>query len=251
MSLIETRMVGEVIELRLARPPVNALNDAVLAALIDALRAAAKGPARAIMLSGRPGVFCAGLDVPELMTKDRAAMREFWKLFFDVQRDLAACPLPLVAAITGHSPAGGAVLAMYCDYRVMAQGPFKIGLNEVAVGIHPGPVIHGLLRRVVGPRRAELLLCTGRMMSPDEALAFGIVDELTAPNDVVESALAWAQQVVRLPPAAVAATRAIARADLVELVRTAALDGNQSPGDHWWDPETQAALQALVQKLKK
>jgi len=251
MSLIETRLVDDVIELRMARPPVNAFNDAMLSALIEALRDATKGPARAIVLSGRAGLFSAGLDIPELMAKDRAGMRDFWKLFFDIQRQLAACPLPIAAAITGHSPAGGAVLALYCDYRVMAQGAFRIGLNEVAVGLHPGPVIHGLLRRAVGPRRAELLLCTGRMLTPEEALTVGLVDELAPPADVVDRALAWAREVVRLPAAAVADTRAIARADLVELVRTAGLESVPSPADHWWDPETQAALKALVQRLKK
>jgi Delta3-Delta2-enoyl-CoA isomerase len=251
MTMIETRTVGDVLELRMARPPVNALNDAMLAALLEELRAAALGPARAIVLSGRPGLFSAGLDVPELIGKDPAGMRAFWTLFFDVQRQLAASPLPVAAAITGHSPAGGAVLAMYCDYRVMAQGSFTIGLNEVAVGIHPGPVIHALLRRVVGARRAELLLASGRMMSPDEALAMGLVDELAPPAAVVDRAFAWAQHIADLPSAAVADTRAIARADLIELVRTAGMEGQESPGDHWFDPETQATLRALVRRLKK
>jgi enoyl-CoA hydratase/carnithine racemase len=244
-------MIGDVVELRLARPPVNAINDALLLALLEALRRAAEGPARAIVLSGRPGLFSAGLDVPELLGKDRAAMGAFWKLFFDVQRQLAGSPLPIAAAITGHSPAGGAVLAMYCDYRVMARGAYTIGLNEVAVGLHPGPVIHAVLRRIVGPRRAELLLATGRLMTPEEALTFGFVDELAAPTEVVERAVSWAQQTARLPPAALAATRAVARADLIELIRDAGLDEHDTPGEHWFSPETQATLKALVQRLKK
>jgi len=89
------------------------------------------------------------------------------------------------------------------------------------------------------------------MLTPEEALTVGLVDELAPPADVVDRALAWAREVVRLPAAAVADTRAIARADLVELVRTAGLESVPSPADHWWDPETQAALKALVQRLKK
>ena len=249
--MIETRSVGDVIEIRFARPPVNALNDAMLTAIHDALIAATRGAARAIVLAGRPGMFSAGLDVPSLLGKNPAEMRVFWRLFFDVQRLLAGSPIPVACAITGHSPAGGAVLAMYCDYRVMAQGAFKIGLNEVAVGIHPGPVIHGVLRRVVGARRAELLLASARMLTPDEALAVGLVDELVAPEEVVDRAIAWAQNLARLPAAALAATRALARADLIEIVRTAAIEGDVSLGDHWFDPETQAALKAMVAKLKK
>lgn len=254
MSHIETRAVGDVLEVRMARAPVNAMNDALLTELLATLRATAQGPARAIVLSGLPGIFSAGLDVPELMTKDAAGMRAFWKLFFDVQRQLAGSPIPVVAAITGHSPAGGAVFAMYCDYRVMAEGAFKIGMNEVAVGIHPGPVLHGVLKRLVGARHAELLLATARMMTAAEALRFGFVDELAPSGEVVERAFAWSQQTLQLPAAAYAATRALARADLIELVRTAALEGHESggsPADRWWDPETQAVLGMLVHKLKK
>ncbi len=254
MSLIETRSVGDVLEVRMARSPVNAMHDAFLTELLATLRAAGQGPARAIVLSGLPGVFSAGLDVPALMTKDVAGMRAFWKLFFDVQRQLAGSPIPVTAAITGHSPAGGAVFAMYCDYRVMAEGAFKIGLNEVAVGIHPGPVLHGALKRLVGARHAELLLSTARMMTAEEALRFGFVDELAPPGEVVDRAIAWSQRTLQLPAAAYAATRALARADLIELVRTVALEGPESagsPADHWWDPETQAILGMLAHKLKK
>jgi 3,2-trans-enoyl-CoA isomerase len=249
--MIETRTIGDVLELRLARPPVNALNDALLTELLSALRAAAEGPARVIVLSGRPGLFSAGLDIPELLRKDRAGMRAFWRLFFDVQRQLAGSPVPVAAAITGHSPAGGAVLAMYCDYRVMARGPYGIGLNEVAVGLYAGPVIYSVLRRIVGPRRAELLLSTGRLMSPEEALAFGFVDALAPETEVVERAVAWAQQTARLPPVALATTRTMARADLVDLVRDAGHDEHDTPGEHWFHPETQATLKALVERLKK
>jgi enoyl-CoA hydratase/carnithine racemase len=249
--MIETRSIGDVVEIKLARPPVNAFNDAMLTAIHDALAAAMRGPARALVLSGRPGMFSAGLDVPSLLGKNPAEMRAFWRLFFDVQRQIAGFPVPIACAITGHSPAGGAVLAMYCDYRVMAQGAFKIGLNEVAVGIHPGPVIHGVLRRVVGARRAELLLASARMLTPDEALAIGLVDELAAPEEVVDRAIAWAQSLASLPAAALAATRALARADLIEIVRTAGIEGDEALGDHWFEPETQAALRAMVARLKK
>jgi enoyl-CoA hydratase/carnithine racemase len=249
--MIETRSIGDVLEIKLARPPVNAFNDAMLSAIRDALAAAVRGPARALVLSGRPGMFSAGLDVPALLGKNAAEMHAFWQLFFDVQRQIAGCPLPIACAITGHSPAGGAVLAMYCDYRVMAQGGFKIGLNEVAVGIHPGPVIYGILRRVVGARRAELLLASARMLTPDEALAIGLVDELAPPEEVVDRAIAWAQNLARLPAAALAATRALARADLIEIVRTAGIEGEDPLERHWFEPETQAALRAMVARLKK
>ena len=198
---------GQIRELRLARPPANALNPELLQRLADELAAASSSGSRAIVISGRPGMFTGGLDVPELLRLDRAQMREAWKVFFDVQRRLAASPIPVAAAITGHSPAGGAVLALYCDYRVMADGAFKIGLNEVQVGLCPGPVIYAVLRRLVGPRHADQLISSGLLLTPAQALQIGLVDRIVTEGEVVSAAVAWAQSMAALPPRAVAATR--------------------------------------------
>jgi enoyl-CoA hydratase/carnithine racemase len=108
-----------------------------------------------------------------------------------------------------------------------------------------------VLKRVVGPRRAELLLSTGRLMSPEEALAFGFVDELAPETDVVARAHAWAEQTARLPQLALKTTRALARSDLIGLVSKAGLDEHDTPGELWFHPETQATLKALVERLKK
>src|SRR5690606_41165619 len=102
-----------------------------------AIDAAVIGEARGIGLSGGPKVFSAGLDVPYLVGpgEDRAALTAAWQAFFAAARAIATCPVPVAAAITGHSPAGGCVLALCCDYRVMAAGDFRIGLNETQVGL--------------------------------------------------------------------------------------------------------------------
>ena len=122
---------GAIRELRLDRPPVNALTPELLAALRDALEAAPAAGARALVVSGRPGMFSAGLDVPCLLGLDRAGIEGLMANLFAALRALAFSPVPSVAAVTGHSPAGGAVLALMCDRRVMAAGDaesrFRIG----------------------------------------------------------------------------------------------------------------------------
>src|SRR5258708_38520017 len=120
---------GAVRELRLARPPVNALDPALVAALRAGLAGARAAGREAVVRSGAPGRFSGGLDVPALLLLGREEIRDTWKAFFGLMRELAASPIPTVAALTGHSPAGGTVLAMFTDYRVMAEGPYLIGLN--------------------------------------------------------------------------------------------------------------------------
>ncbi|HJT97879.1 MAG TPA: enoyl-CoA hydratase/isomerase family protein, partial [Rhodanobacteraceae bacterium] len=97
-------------ELRLARPPVNALDHALVRTLRDAIVRAPDEGARGIVLSGRPGMFSAGLDVPALLALARDELRVFWNDFFALCGTIACSRIPVVAAITGHAPAGGAVL---------------------------------------------------------------------------------------------------------------------------------------------
>src|SRR5690349_24476621 len=240
---------GDIAEIRLARPPVNALNMELIAALRDARAQAPRDGARGLVISGAPGLFSAGVDVPELLQRDRTGVRAYWRELFALCADLARLPIPVVAAITGHSPAGGAVLALFCDYRVMAQGPYRIGLNEVQVGLTVPDSIQHALRRVVGTYRAERLLVSGAMIEADAALACGFVDELTVAEQVTTRALHWLGELLALPSQAMLATRAFARADLIAAVDPATLPLDDFL-DAYFQPEAQATLQQLVARLK-
>ncbi len=206
---------GRVTELRLARPPVNALDRAMLEALGDKV-VQAGAEAAAIVISGAPGVFSAGLDVRAVVESDRATalamFRELWK----AQRAIATSPVPVIFAITGHCPAGGTVLAIHADYRVMALGDFRLGLNEVQVGLFPGPVIHGAFRRLVGGHAAQLLT-RGALIDPATALRVGLVDELCEASQCTSRALAVARETCALPREAMSQTRTLVRRDLVEM----------------------------------
>jgi enoyl-CoA hydratase/carnithine racemase len=256
-ALVEILEHGPIREIRLARPPVNALDTDLCRALIAALDAAVAEGARGVVLSGNDKVFSAGLDVPHLMSHgdNRDALQDSWGAFFGATRTLAELRVPVVAALTGHSPAGGCVLALCCDYRIMARNPdparpFAIGLNETQVGLVAPEGIQQLMRRVVGIYRAERLLVAGEMVPAERALEIGLVDELVAPQEVVPRAIGWLQQLLKLPSHPMLQTRAIARADLV-----AALHADNIRMDRfiegWYSPDTQAALQALVSILKK
>lgn len=237
-------------EIQLARPPVNALSLDLLRALRTAIDDSVRDGVGGIMLSGSQGLFSAGVDVPALLAMDRAGVLAYWREFFAVCATLACSPVPLVAAITGHSPAGGAVLALFCDYRVMAEGPYRIGLNEVQVGLVVPEAIQLALRRVVGTYRAERLLVSGQMIDSAQALACGFVDELTGVDGVTTRARIWLSDLLALPSHAMLTTRALARADL----SSAYADPDRLPledfVDAFYHPQTQAVLQQLVARLK-
>ena len=231
------------------RPPANALNRELVEQLLAALESTRQDGAQAIILTGRPGMFSGGLDVPELLGQDRRQIEAFWGLFFALTRQLAASPVPVLAAISGHAPAGGAVLAIQCDYRIGVTGKFRIGLNEVQVGLPvPGTVLLAL-EELVGPRIARRMATRGELLSMDEALAIGLVDELVAPEQLLPTALARANELLALPPVAMNATRLASKARLIE-----ALTG---PGDvtaaaaWWFSAETQAGMRKLTERLGK
>jgi 3,2-trans-enoyl-CoA isomerase len=242
---------GAVRELRLARPPVNAVDPPLLAALRAAIGDARTAGRAAIVLSGAPGRFSGGLDVPALLALDRAGMQGAWTSFFGVMRDIAASPIPVVAALTGHSPAGGTVLAIFTDYRVLAEGPYLVGLNEVQVGLPVPRVLIAALTYVVGARQAARLATGGLLLGPAEALRVGLVDEVVPVADVVARAVAWATELLARPRAAMSATRALARQPLVAAFDTLDAGAMDALVDNWFAPEPQATLRALAARLKK
>jgi enoyl-CoA hydratase/carnithine racemase len=242
---------GPVREIKLARPPANALNGSLLHALGEALETASK-EAEAIVVSGAPGMFSAGLDVPELIKLDRPAFTLLWRQFIDLQRAIAQMPVPTVFALTGHAPAGAIVLAVFGDYRIMPEGSFKTGLNEVRIGLVVPEQPFGALVRLIGPRAAEEMVVSGEMINAGKAAQIGLVDELVpSPEDVVPRAVEWCNEHLSLPRQALKLSRQMARADLQELFD----DKDELRGDRfidlWFSESTQAMLHELVARLKK
>jgi Delta3-Delta2-enoyl-CoA isomerase len=240
---------GAVRELQLNRPPANALSPEIIVALKRAVEAAPQDGARALVLSGVPGRFSAGLDVPLLLTLDRAEIATLWRELYGLLRALALSPIPIVVAITGHATAGGTVLPLFCDWRIAAQGDWKVGVSEVQVGIALPPVIFAGLRRLIGPHQAERLAVSGLLISPDEAARIGLLDEVVPLDQVVGKAVEWSRRLLTLPVDAMAATRRRARADLTELFAADFQNELEEVNANWWSAEAQTTLKVLVGRL--
>ena len=239
----------EVAEIRMDRPPANALDHALLEKLLAALDTVQARGARALILSGRPGMFSGGLDVPALIDCKRPEIERFWQQFFLLTCRLASSPVPVIAALSGHAPAGGAVLALQCDYRIAIEGNFKIGLNEVQVGLPvPGTILLAL-EQVIGSRLARRIATRGSLLPMAEALAIGLVDELVDPDSLMPTALIRAQELLALPPVAMNTTRLAGKARLIEAYSNCSDVATAT--DWWFSTETQAEMRKLVERLAK
>lgn len=242
---------GSVREIRLARPPANALNPEMVARLRVSLQEAGD-VSEAAVVSGRAGMFSAGLDIPALLELDRGGIGEFWGSFLELMKRIALMPVPIAFALTGHAPAGGIVLALFADHRVMCNGNYKTGLNEVQVGLAVSSIIRNALARLIGSHPAEKILVPGALLSPAEALSLGLVDELEQSTEAtVSRALAWCEGLLKLPRNAMLLTRQIARQDLHNYFKDTGPGDVKVFVDLWFSDITQTALRNLVARLQK
>lgn len=204
-ELVTTKLnaSGSVATLTLNRPPVNSLNLELNEAISRGLRDVRRNhpSARALLLnSSNPRILSAGLDLHVLYDpSSRESLETFWRSFQQVFLDLYSYRLATVAAIEGHAPAGGCMLAMACDHRVMSSdsGTNTIGLSETKLGIAAPYWMARQMVDIVGSRRAERSLGLGLLYNAEEALDVGLVDEVVSSRSevmprAVEEAELWA-----------------------------------------------------------
>ncbi|OZD13096.1 enoyl-CoA hydratase/isomerase family protein [Rhodococcus sp. 06-156-3C] len=194
--------------IRLARPPMNALNRQVQTELRAAVvEATQNSSVAAVVVRGSDKVFAAGADVKELADLN---YDEISRVAADLQFDLASIsqiPKPTVAAINGYALGGGLEIALSADYRIAAVDA-KLGVPEILLGVIPGGGGTQRLARLIGPSKAKNLMYTGRFVGADEAFRIGLVDEVVASADVYDTALRWASQFASGPAQALAAVKA-------------------------------------------
>jgi enoyl-CoA hydratase len=201
---------------------VNVLTHAVIDALSGAI-AKAGGEARAVAVIGRDGRFCAGFDLAVM----RQGPLEAGTLLAAGARlalDLYLSRIPVVLGCTGHALAMGAILLMSADARVGAEGPFKLGLNEVAIGMPMPRFAAALARDRLTPTHLNASVQLARIWDPAGAVAAGYLDELCPAPEVAGRAVALARELAAtLDPTAFQVTRSVLRGP-AHAVIAAALD---------------------------
>lgn len=248
MSFVVVEDHGEVAVLRLANGVTNAIGPELVEELAGAV-GALKSRYRGLMLAGNTKFFSIGLDVPNLLQLDRHAMTDFWARFEDLVLALYTLPIPTGCAICGHATGGGAILALACDSRYLADGKRLIALNEVKIGL-PVPYLADLmLRQIVTDRVAVEMEFCSVFIGPNDARAAGLVDAVYEEKAVESRALQKIRDVAALPPMAFALTKQHRTRDIPPRFIAIRQDLNRAFMDCWFAPATQTLLKEAAQKF--
>jgi enoyl-CoA hydratase/carnithine racemase len=206
-ELVRLEVDGGIGTIRLDRPKMNALD----AQMQEEIRAAAHEAAErrdvaAVVVYGGEKVFAAGADIKQMRDMSYTDMVDRSGALQSSLTAVARIPKPTVAAITGYALGGGMELALCCDFRVCADDA-KLGQPEILLGIIPGAGGTQRLPRLVGPARAKDLIFSGRFVAAEEALAIGLVDEVTPAGEVYDAARRRVERYVGGPAYALRAAK--------------------------------------------
>jgi enoyl-CoA hydratase len=215
--MLDYRLDEGVAALRLDDGKANALSHAVIAALEAALDRAEK-EARAVLLLGREGRLCAGFDLA-VMRGGVEPMRALVAAGADLMLRIAMHPLPIAIGCTGHALAAGAILLLAADTRIGARGDFKIGLNEVAIGLRLPIFAYELARERLSKRHLVRAALQAELYDPDGAVDAGFLDRVCEAGALEETALAESRRLATLPQPAYGRTKAGLRGGLVAAIR--------------------------------
>ena len=245
--MIERSQHEGILTLRLAHGKASALDVELLDALLRELDAVGED-VRALLLTGTGSIFSAGVDLFRLTRDGADYVRRFIPLLCRCVRALFAFPRPVVAAANGHAIAGGCVLVLAADVRLMAEGTGKIGVPELLVGVPFPTAPLEVVRFSVPQDKVQSLLYTGQTLSPGEALTAGLVDEVVAPHELLTRAQEIARQLALIPPQVYRLTKQSLRAEALARIDGASAPQEQAVLDVWSAAETHAHIREYLRR---
>jgi enoyl-CoA hydratase len=249
---IRTRdLEGGIRILTLNRPPANAISLDLMNDLKAACAAAHNDAAvRAVVVTGEGKFFSGGLDLKALSA---GVVSPEWNAATFGRDDgvfaLWTLPKPTVAMVNGHAIAGGAILALACDVRIMARGGAKIGLNELAIGIAPPRGAYEIGRLALTSQRMWKIGLRAELLDAEPARELGMVDEVVEPGDLERVCVAAAQRLGCFPRDAYAHAKRLVQHEAVQAVRSETDEQIQALVGVWTSPETTRALLAQLARI--
>ncbi len=248
--MIQLEARGSTTILRMVRGKGNALDIDFVIALDEALAKVEASSARAAVITGQGSAFGAGVDLPAILAGGPDYVRRFVPMMAGIFERFVLFPKPLVAAVNGHAIAGGAIIMLGCDQRLLARGTARVGLSEVQVGVRFPAWPLEIVRHTTPVEHFATIILTGRTWQPDDALRMGLVDELIDAERLIDRACEVAAEMAAVPPAVFAATKREVRRPMVEAARRRSSD-EAAVVESWCASETFAHIAAFVERTIK
>jgi enoyl-CoA hydratase/carnithine racemase len=253
VSGIRIERTGALVTARFDKARGNAIDEPFARELLEVAGQLAADPGvRGVLLaSAHPKLFCPGLDLVTLLEYDRATMARFMGLFSEMVWALYSLPKPVVAAVGGHAVAGGCILALTADYRVLKRGGVQIGLNEVKVGVPLPWSVAVLLRASIPPTALSPVALLGRNFADDEALAVGLVDQLADADAFEDFCQARLEEFAEKDAAAVEITKGYLRDGPLREMRARESTEASAWLERWFSDSTRERIRQIVAGMGK
>jgi enoyl-CoA hydratase/carnithine racemase len=246
LSFMHVSKDGEIATATLSRGKVNALNEPMVEQLTKSFEdLAIDNEVKSIIFTGSGKFFSFGFDVPEFLSYPKDDFVRYLEKFTNLYADVFLFPKPIVAALNGHTIAGGCMLATACDFRLMVTGKARISLNEITFN---SAVLAGsveMLRYCVGSGNAQSILYSGAMYSAEQAFELGLVDQVSSEDALAEDARKVAQELAQKDSSAFRCTKHLLRKPVAEQMIRREKDAILEFVDIWYSEQTWENLKAI------
>lgn len=243
--MIERKETDGIVTLRMTHGRANAMDLELLDALMDHFESL--DGARAVIITGTGSIFSAGVDLFRLTEGGEEYVRSFFPRLSDFVRRYFTLPLPVIASVNGHAIAGGGVMTMAADYRVMAEGHGRIGVPELVVGVPFPAAVLEVVRFATRRDRVQALIYTGKTLTPAEALEHGLVDEIIPAAALEDHVVSVARKLASVPGDLFRLTKQAMRAPTLDLIAGAAAYDAKALA-LWCAPQTHARIREYLAK---
>jgi len=233
-----------IVTVKLSRGKVNALNETVVDEITGCLQElAGDAGVKAVILTGTGKFFTFGFDIPEFLSYPKESFIRYLTKFTDLYAYLFLYPKPVIAALNGHTIAGGCMIAIACDYRIMVPGKAKIALNEINFGssLFAGSV--DILKLLLGQKEAEKAVYNGTMYSAEEAYRVGLIDQISSEADLEAEAKKIAGQYAKKDGVAFESIKRLLRGPTAEMILKRERGSILEFVDIWYSESTWKNLQ--------
>ena len=249
--MFEIERINDIEILRMQYGPANAMDLNFCVELAKTVRTLEQSSSRAIVLTGQGKIFCAGVDLPQLLDGGTSYVRQFLPALDDVLETLFFCKKPIVAAVNGHAIAGGCLLTCTADRRLMVDGKAQIGVPELRVGVTFPAVALEIMRAKTSPVFFEEIILGAATYTPQEAQRRGLIDDVVEKDQLLTEAISAAEALASVRPEIFSFSKQQIRQPVREAIDSRTKVQEAELFALWESDDTHTAVSAFVARTFK